>query len=535
MTAADPVDTGPGTAAGHAAGGGAGGRLGPVALLALLAGPLLSMIDSNVVNVAVPDISRELHGQLASVQWTVSGYLLALAATLPATSFLAKRFGVVRIYTISMALFTVMSVLCAFAQNVPILVVMRVLQGVAAAPLVPLSMSLILGPGEAGRSGRFPVSAALVLFLGPALGPTVGGLLVSVWGWPAIFLVNAPIGLAALIAVPTLRGQGITVARDLTARFDPIGLALLSAGLALTLYGSSEGPNSGWASDRSWPFWSAGVVLVVAYVFWARGREHPAVDLRLLREPQSALAVGLCVLTSLAMFGVLFLLPVLVQDVQGHGALASGLVLLPQGVLMGLSTKWGLTFAQRGWLRATVLTGLLAVGATTSFLLLVGAATPLWITTLVMTGRGLGIGLAVQPLLLAMLAGLSSSQLADANTLFNVGQRLGGSVGVGLLATFFSLRVTSRVDAVLGQHLSRPGGTSVSSLADAPAALRPRLADAAVAGFHDTILIVIGVVLLGLACAVFLRRPDPALDGPALADAASLDDVAAAPTELPNG
>ena len=486
-------------------------RLGPVAILALLAGPLLSMIDSNVVTVAVPDISRELHGQLASVQWTVSGYLLALAATLPATSYLAKRFGVVRIYTGSLALFTTMSVLCAFAQTVPQLVTARVLQGVAAAPLVPLSMSLIIGPGGvggpggSGRSGRFPVSAAIVLFLGPALGPTVGGLLVTGWGWPAIFLVNAPIGAAALLAIPSLRRQGITVAADRSARFDPVGLLLLSAGLALALYGSSEGPTHGWGSDRSLPFWSAGILLVGGYVLWARQRQQPAVDLRLLREPRSALAFALCVLISLAMFSVLFLLPVLVQNVQGHGPLASGLVLLPQGVLMGLSTRWGLALSERGWLRASVLAGMVAVAATTGLLLVVGAGTPLWITTVVMTGRGLGIGLVVQPLLLAMLSGLSTNQLADANTLFNVGQRLGGSVGVGLLSTFFSIRVTARVRAVLGPHAPRQVGTGMSSLADAPAALRDKLATAAVAGFHDTVLVVVGVVAVGVVAALFLR------------------------------
>src|SRR5262249_29498964 len=153
------------------------------------------------------------------------------------------------------------------------------------------------------------------------------------------------------------------------ARFDPAGLLLLSGGLVLALYGASEGPTSGWGSVRSWPFWLVGVLLLLGYGFWARGRAHPAVDLRLLRRPQSALAVWLCTITSVAMFSVLFLLPVLVQEIQGHGALASGLVLLPQGLVMGLSTRYGMTLGERGGLRPGIIAGLAAVGATTALLL----------------------------------------------------------------------------------------------------------------------------------------------------------------------
>jgi MFS family permease len=129
-------------------------KLRPLTLFALLAGPLLSMIDSNVVNVAIPSIASDLHGTLTSVQWTVSGYLLALGAALPATSYLAKRFGTVRIYAISLAAFTIASAACAFATTVPELVAFRALQGVAAAPLVPLAMNLLFGQAGAGDGGR---------------------------------------------------------------------------------------------------------------------------------------------------------------------------------------------------------------------------------------------------------------------------------------------------------------------------------------------------------------------------------------------
>jgi hypothetical protein len=138
----------------------------------------------------------------------------------------------------------------------------------------------------------------------------------------------------------------------------------------------------------------------------------------------------------------------------------------------------------------------------------VTASTPLWILAIVLAGRGIGLGLVIQPLLVALLDGLDPSQLADANALFNVGQRLGGSIGVSLLATFFSLRVGTYVTAVVGSAGAR---SSLGSLSAAPPAIRAKLAGAAVHGFHDTILVAVGVAVVGLVCALFLRDPAPAV------------------------
>jgi MFS family permease len=153
-------------------------RLGPLVQYALLAGPLLSMLDSSIVSVAVEPIARELHASLTTVQWTVSGYLLALGAGLAGTAYLARRFGTVPVYRVSVIAFTAASALCALASGAGVLVAARVLQGLAAAPLVPLAMSMLLGRGTGARRSISPL-AGIMLFLGPALGPTVGGALSS--------------------------------------------------------------------------------------------------------------------------------------------------------------------------------------------------------------------------------------------------------------------------------------------------------------------------------------------------------------------
>jgi EmrB/QacA subfamily drug resistance transporter len=362
------------------------------------------------------------------------------------------------------------------------------------------------------RSGReIPLSAGVVLFLAPALGPTLGGVLVATWGWPFIFLVNVPIGVAALAGLPHVWRRGFADEVDRSARFDPFGLLLLSLGVTGVLYGTSEAPTRGWFTLGVMPFWVLGTVALLGYARWAWRRDEPAVDLRLLRHPQSALTVGLCVIAALAMFGVLFLVPVLVQNVQGHTALESGLVLLPQGVVMGISSALGRKLTG-GWLRPGIVVGFVAVAGTSLLLLRVELDTPLWMTALIMAGRGFGVGLVIQPLLTGTLAGLPRRELDHANTLFNVGQRIGGSVGVSLLATLFSVRAAHHVAASLGLPATGTG-LNMSGLADVPAPLLPTVLDAVVSAFHETVWVAAAVAVAGVLGALFVRSR-PAADSP---------------------
>lgn len=203
-------------------------RGGPLVQYALLAGPLLSMLDSSIVNVAVEPIARELHASLTVVQWTVSGYLLALGAGLAATAYLARRFGTLAVYRVSVIAFTAASALCALAPDAGVLVGARIVQGLVAAPLVPLAMSMLLGRDTGGARAISPV-AGILLFLGPALGPTVGGALIGAAGWRAIFLINVPLGVLAAVAVRYVPAA-MAPERRPGARFDLPGLILLAAG-----------------------------------------------------------------------------------------------------------------------------------------------------------------------------------------------------------------------------------------------------------------------------------------------------------------
>jgi len=372
--------------------------------VALLAGPFLSMVDSDIVNVALPAIAGQVHAALDTAQWVLSGYLLAAAAGLAASAYLAKRVGTLRVYLASLVGFTLASALCALAPTLGVLIAARVLQGALGAPLIPLAMTLLMGREGAGRG--MPAAAGILLFLAPALGPTLGGALLRVTAWPAIFLINVPVGLiGALLVARALVGS--PERGDPSVRVDPLGLALLAGGLVAAIYGATQGPLRGWGSLSSWPYLASGVVLLGTYALWARHRPHPAVDLTLLRHPQAALAVGLCALVSVVMFAMLVLIPLYMEDLQGLSPLVAGLALLPQGVVTGVGLGLGKRVAACWGTRLSALLGLAILAVGTAALLLLTATTPAWATATILCARGVAVGLTIRPLLDAMIAGLA--------------------------------------------------------------------------------------------------------------------------------
>jgi EmrB/QacA subfamily drug resistance transporter len=407
--------------------------LGAVARYGLLIGPLLSMIDSSIVNVAVPDIATELKASLDAVQWVVSGYLLALGVALAVTAYAAKRFGTIRVYTISMILFVLASAACAIAPNIDSLIAFRVVQGFVGAPLVPLALSILLGKDGIG-GGKVPISAALMLFLAPALGPTLGGLLIGAGGWRWIFLINMPVGIIGLLLLLRMP-KGLGAAPDRATRFDPVGFLLLAVGLTGALYGATEGTTDGWGSPLCYVPLAIGLLLLIGYTFWALKRPNPAVNVQMIRHRNSAIALILQVLCSVVAFGTVFLLPVFTQSVQGYSAIATGIALLPQGIIMGIGTYVGQKLSGRILLRILVVTGFVILAASSVFLLFLEHGTPLWVTALILSGRAIAIGFVTTPLLVAMLAPLKENELPDGNTLFNITQRLGGSIGVSILGS----------------------------------------------------------------------------------------------------
>lgn len=296
----------------------------------------MSMLDSTIANLALETIRSDLDAPLSGVQWVSTGYLIALAVSLPLTGWLGRRFGPGRLWAGSVLLFVFASILCAISHDLPLLVASRCLQGLAAGLMVPAGQAVLAATADRRQLGRLMGVVGFAVALGPALGPAFGGVLIDATSWRWLFLINVPVGVAALIGATRLVPSG---ERSPEARVDTTGLALIGLGLPLLLYGAAEigsGNISMWSAASS----ALGASLSVLFVVHAGRAGEPLIDVDLLMRTRFAAPVMTAGLTGAAMYGGLLLLPIFLQRGVGYTPTEAGLMLLAMGLGSAFVFLW---------------------------------------------------------------------------------------------------------------------------------------------------------------------------------------------------
>jgi len=284
-------------------------------------GAVMSILDITVVNVALPTFAKEFSTpenpvSYAHVAWTVTAYTLALATVIPMSGWAANRFGTKRLYMLALLLFTMGSALCATAWTINILIAFRALQGLGGGMLMPVGMTIMTRAAGPHRMGRLMAILGVPMLLGPILGPILGGWLIQVASWHWIFLINVPIGAVALVY--SLRALPKD-SPEPTDSFDFLGMALMSPGLALFLFGVSSIPGEGTVnSPRVWVSMLIGALLILAFVWHSFRPEHPLLDLRLFKDRNLRICIITMFLFAAAFFGGLLLVPSYYQTVRGE-------------------------------------------------------------------------------------------------------------------------------------------------------------------------------------------------------------------------
>ncbi|HST42828.1 MAG TPA: DHA2 family efflux MFS transporter permease subunit [Conexibacter sp.] len=415
----------------------------PAVATVVVLGALLSILDTTVVNVAIEALARELDAPLATIQWVATGYLLALATTIPLSGWAADRFGARRLFLAAVALFSVGSALCGAVWSAESLIAFRVVQGLGGGLILPSGITLIGQTAGPQRMGRTMSAIGVPMLVAPMLGPLLGGALLDAVSWRWLFLVNLPVGaLVVLLATRLLpRDPAPTPAQ----RLDWRGLALLSPGLAALVYGLARIGASGGAgagrgasaladrADALLPL-LAGTLLIAAFARHALRRADALLDLRLLRERSVAAAAATLLLLGGAFLGALFLLPLLFQLARGESAFATGLLLLPQGAAAAATMALAGRLSDRVGAGRVVLAGLLPFALGLAALTRIGPDTG----DLALGGAlllfGTGMGATMMPAMTAAYRTLERAQVARATALLTIVQRLGSSLGVALSA-----------------------------------------------------------------------------------------------------
>ena len=398
-----------------------------------VAAMFMSIMDVTIVNVALPTIGRDFRVTPTAVGTISIAFLVSLAVFIPASGWLGDRFGAKRILLGAIAVFTSASALCGTATSLSELVTYRVLQGVGGGMLAPVGLAMLFRVFPPRERVRASAILTVPTTLAPALGPVVGGILVTDLSWRWVFYVNVPIGVAA-IAFGAVFLQHQPQLKP--GRFDLPGFALSGSGLGCLMYGVSEGPDLGWGSPAVVTTIVAGAVLIGAMVAVELRTREPIIALRLLGNRLFRSGNVVMALVSVSFFGTLFAISLYYQDGRGLSALGSGLSTFPEavGVMAGAQLASRILYPRLGP-RRHITIGLVTVSVVTALISTLGASASLWWARLLMFALGLGMGQVFVPTQAASFATISAEATGRASTLFNAVRQLGGAVGVALLTT----------------------------------------------------------------------------------------------------
>jgi EmrB/QacA subfamily drug resistance transporter len=442
----------------------------------------MSIMDITIVNVALPSIGRQFHESTASLDSIVIGFLVSLAVFIPAAGWLGDRFGMKRVLLIAVAIFTASSVLCGMAGTLSQLVLFRVIQGVGGGMLTPVGMAMLFRAFPPAERVRASSILTVPTAVAPAVGPVLGGLLVTDLSWRWVFFVNLPIGiLAFLFGLVFLEEQR----QPVKGRFDIPGFVLSGVGFALLMFGISEAPSRGWGSPMIVAAIAVGVAMIIVMVAVELATKAPLLHLRLFADRLFRSTSLVLVLSVMAFLGVLFVVPLFFQLALGLSALQSGLNTFPEaiGIMVGAQFASRYFYPNLGP-RRLVAAGLVGVAVSIGLMTLIGFGTDLWWMRLLMFTMGLSMAQVFISSQAASFATISHADTGQASSLFNSERQLGSAIGVAVLSTVLA--------AVGTEHVVR--GHLAANLA----------------AYHVAFMVAAGMAVLGSLVALTISDADAA-------------------------
>jgi EmrB/QacA subfamily drug resistance transporter len=490
-------------------------------LVVISLGAFMAILDTTIVNVALPRIIQVFQSNVSTGQLILAGYMLALAVVVPASGYLSDRFGTKRTYLVTILLFTVGSALCGLAPSIEGLIVFRVIQGLGGGMLMPLGMSLLFRVAPPSQRGTLMGAFGLPLLVAPMVGPTLGGYLVQYVDWRPIFTLNVPVGILALIA-------GMVILRETPtregARFDWAGFILSATAFSCAMLAMEQAPHDGWSSPNVVILLAIAATAFPCWIVVELAQEQPLLDLTILTNRTYFLGTCINFVTTTGMFSAMFLLPLFLQNVRGLGALDTGLLLFPQAIAASMSMQVSGRLLDRFGPRLVVIPGLMVMSVATWLLSGLDLNTPDNTIRAVLFLRGLSMGMVMMPTTAVSMDTIPPHLISRATALTNVLRQLFSAFGTGMFATVLTFReqfhhanliqdVTATnvaavrvLTATQTAMLERGMSDAAALVAGLNALLRQVEQVAKVRSFDDCFLIATTIALCGLVPACMLKR-----------------------------
>jgi DHA2 family multidrug resistance protein len=472
-------------------------------------GSLMATIDSSIVNVALPNIRGTVGATIEEITWISTAYIIAMVIVMPLTGFLGAFFGQKRVYLASLVIFVIGSMLCGVARTLPTLVFFRIIQGLGAGSLQPTQQAILRQTFPAKEQGLAMALFSMVIMVGPAIGPTLGGWIVDNYSWPWIFYINVPVGALGVFMTwrnviepdDVLRANRER-AEAMRKNLDVAGIVLMCVGVCLLQYVLEEGQRDDWFESKTITALAfVSVVALVAFVIRELTAKVPVVDLRLFRDRTFAAGTAIAGVMFAMLMGSMFLLPVFMQELLHFDATQSGWVLMPRTLAMMVVTPFiGKIYNHVPPAIVVAIGSLLFVlGSYQLSHITLSSGSADIILPLIVTGAGLAC--LFVPLTTAALTFIPRGSLADASGLNSFVRQIGGSLGLTIFATLLG-RYQTRATATLSEHVSNVSPEATSRLAAITHAMTARGQDALTAQ-HTALAAVSGSVRLQAAVLAF--------------------------------
>lgn len=405
--------------------------------MVLVVGALAVVFDTTIVSVALHQLAVDLHASVTTIQWVMTGYLLALGIAVPLSTWSLARFGGKRVWMVSLAVFLIGSIGSSLAWSAGALIGWRVLQGLGGGLMLPVMTTMIMQAAAGRAIGRTVTWVALPALLGPILGPLVGGLIISQLSWRYMFWVNVPFCLIGLFLAWRYLEKEPTPQQF--PRLDVWGLVAFAPGIACVILAlSNAGGEAGFAhADVLVPL-TVGVVALIVFALHALRTSLPLIDIRLLATRSVGSSSTVMFLSGFALYGAMLVLPLFYQEARGASALMAGIMLVPQGIGTLLSRQIAGPLTDTIGARMIATVGFLITAAATIPFCFADAHSNAWVLAAFLVVRGIGLGAITMPVMTASYVGLGRDAIAHSSVLTRTTQQLGGSFGTAVLAVLLT-------------------------------------------------------------------------------------------------
>lgn len=455
--------------------------IGP--LMAVVLGMFMVLLDTTAVNVALPGLLDYFDSDVRTMQWTITGYTLALSVVIPIAGWMTDRFGAKRIFLITIGLFTLGSALCSLAASPEQLVLFRVIQGLGGGMVTPIGFALVFKLAPEGKRGALMGMLGVPMLLAPAIGPILSGWLMEYATWHWIFLINLPIGIIGILIgiryLPSFERKSVPT-------LDYLGMILGPVAFAMLAYGISEGGHS-WTSTQTITGLLVGGIALLLFIIVELRQKEPLLELRVFRSSDFTRGILITWMLQIALFGAMVLIPLFFQSVRGYGPLKTGLVMLPQALASAFLMPIGGRLFDKIGARPLGVSGLGLITAALVMLSQITQDTSLAyiIFSLVMVGGG--SGLSMMALNTHVLQSAPLRLVNRVTPLTAAAQQVMVSFAVAGLTGYLTSQLTD--------HMKDSGGTDPIG--------------SAVAAYGDTFLLSAGIACAGALLGFILRRPKP--------------------------